>query len=450
MAFEASGLNHTAAAVTDADAAGAARRTNSDARRVGLACGIGTAIERYDFFIYGTAAAVVFGPQFFPQVSELAGRLAAFATFALGFIALPLGGIVMGHFGDRLGRKSMLVWSLMLMGASTFAIGILPTYAQIGIWAPLLLVMLRFVQGFALGGEWAGAVLMSVEHAPAGRRGLYGSFVALGLPAGLVLANLVFLFATAGMSREQFLAWGWRVPFLASAVLVVVGLLVRASVPESPVFADVRARKAELRMPVAGVLRGHWRRVLLAAGSYLSISALGYIATVYFVSYATRELGLPLTTTLAVLVSSAIVLGASLVTFATWSDRWGRRRVMVGGLTALMVWSLIFFPLIDTKSLPLITLAVCGMMFLQGPYMGTQPAMFSELFPTTVRYSGASLGQTLGIILGGAIAPLAATYLFDLTRSSWPITTYLVFLSIISWLCGLGMTDRSRQTLSHE
>ena len=252
------------------------------------------------------------------------------------------------------------------------------------------------------------------------------------------------------MSREQFLAWGWRVPFLASAVLVVIGLFVRVGVTESPVFAEVRARKAERRRPVADLLRGHWRRVLLAAGSYMSIAALGYITTVYFVSYATRELGLPLTTTLAVLVSSAVVLGVSLVTFATWSDRWGRRRIMIGGLTALMFWSVIFFPLIDTKSLPLITLAVCGMMFLQGPYMGTQPAMFSELFPATVRYSGASLGQTLGIILGGAIAPLVAAYLFGLTGSSWPITAYLVILSIISWLCGIGMKDRSSQTLSHE
>jgi MFS family permease len=423
----------------------------SDARRVGLACGIGTAIERYDFFIYGTAAAVVFGPQFFPQVSDFAGRLAAFATFALGFIALPLGGIVMGHFGDRLGRKSMLVWSLMLMGASTFAIGLLPNYAQIGIWAPLALVALRFLQGFALGGEWAGAVLMSVEHAPAERRGLYGSFVALGVPVGLVLANLVFLIATVGVNREQFLAWGWRVPFLASAVLVAVGLLVRAGVSESPVFADVRARKAERRMPVVDVLRGHGRTVMLAAGSYFSCGATGYVGTVYFVSYATRELGLGLATTLGVVVSAAMILGISLVVFATWSDRWGkRRRIMTWGLGALALWSLIAFPLIDTKSVPLIALAVCGLLFLQGPYMGTQPAIFSELFPATVRYSGASLSQTLGIILGGALAPLIATYLFGLTGTSWGITAYLVTMGIISWLCGLGLKETHGQTLSHE
>ena len=425
--------------------------TTTDARRVGLACGIGTAIERYDFFIYGTAAAVVFGPQFFPQVSEFAGQLAAFATFALGFIALPLGGAVMGHFGDRLGRKSMLVWSLMLMGVSTFAIGLLPNYAQIGIWAPLLLVTLRFIQGFALGGEWAGAVLMSVEHAPTERRGLYGSFVALGVPVGLVFANFIFLIATTSVGREQFLAWGWRIPFLASAVLVAVGLLIRIGVSESPVFADVRARKAERPMPVLDVLRGHWRTVALAAGSYLSCSATGYIAVVYFVSYATRELGLSLTTTFAIVVSSAMILGVSLVLFATFSDRWGRRSIMIRGLCGLAIWSLLFFPLIDTKSLPLIWFAVAGVMFLQGPYMGTQPAIFSELFPATVRYSGASLSQTLGVILGGALAPLIATTLFERTGSSWGITSYLVTMGILSWLCGLGLKQETyRQTLTHE
>jgi MFS family permease len=430
--------------------ANSATATTSDARRVGLACGIGTAIERYDFFIYGTAAAVVFGPQFFPQVSDFAGRLAAFATFALGFIALPLGGVVMGHFGDRLGRKSMLVWSLMLMGISTFAIGLLPNYAAIGVWAPLLLVTLRFLQGFALGGEWAGAVLMSVEHAPTERRGLYGSFVALGVPAGLVLANLVFLLASTGIEREQFLAWGWRIPFLSSAILVAIGLLIRAGVSESPVFAEVRARKAELRMPVLDVLRGHWRTVALGAGSYFSCSATGYIGTVYFVQYASREIGLGLTTTLGIVVAAAMILGVSLVVFATWSDSWGRRRIMTWGLAALAAWSMITFPLIDTKSLPLIVLAICGMLFLQGPYMGTQPARFSELFPANVRYSGASLSQTLGVILGGALAPLIATYLYGLTGSSWGVTAYLGTMGIISWLCGLGLKEETyRRTLNH-
>lgn len=199
-------------------------------RRIGIACGVGTAVERYDFFIYGTAAATVLVPQFFPQISQFAGQLAAFATFALGFVALPLGGIVMGHFGDRLGRKSMLVYSLILMGAATFAIGLLPSYAQIGIWAPISLVLLRFLQGFALGGEWGAAVLMSVEHAPRNQHGLYGGLVAMGLPTGLVLANLVFLLTSLAASPAQFIAWAWRLPFLLSAVLIAIGILVRLGV----------------------------------------------------------------------------------------------------------------------------------------------------------------------------------------------------------------------------
>jgi MFS family permease len=419
------------------------RRTN-DVRRVGLACAIGTAIERYDFFIYGTAAAVVFAPQFFPRASDLAGRLAALATFAVGFIALPLGSLVMGHFGDRIGRKSMLVWSLLLMGAATFGIGLLPSYAEIGLWAPALLVVLRWMQGFALGGEWGGAVLMSVEHAPARERGHYGGYVAIGLPVGLCLANLIFLFTTTSVSHQQFIEGGWRIPFLASAVLVIVGLLIRAGVGESPVFAEVLRRRARHRVPMLDVVRGHWRTVLLAAGSYLSSSSLGYVATVYFVSYATHELQFALTTALVLLVLASVAFAASVAMFATGSDQWGRRRVMAWGQGALAVWTLIFFPLIDTKSVTLNAIALCGMLFLQGPYLGSQPAAFAEAFPASLRYSGASLSATIGIIVGGAIAPFIATTLFGLTGSSRWITVYLFAVAVISWLCSLGLTRHLR------
>jgi MFS family permease len=419
-----------------------------DAHRVGLACSVGTAIERYDFFVYGTAAAVVFAPQFFPQVSELMARLAAFATFALGFIALPLGAVVMGHFGDRRGRKSMLVWSLLLMGGATFAIGLLPNYEQIGISAALLLVALRFVQGFALGGEWGAAALMAVEHAPHGRRGLYGSLMALGLPAGLILANLVFVITSTAVTHEQFAAWAWRIPFLASAVLVGIGLMVRLSVAESPVFAEVRARRAEHRMPVLDVFRRHKRTVLLAAGSHMSGSSLGYVSTVFFLSYATRELRIPLTTVLVILVSSAALFAVSIFVSARWSDQLGRRRIVTWGLAAQALWSLVAFPLIDTASVPLIAIAVAGMLALQGPYMGTQPAMFAELFPATVRYSGASLSVTIGTIVGG-LAPFIATALFGLGGTSWAITAYLATLSFISWLCALCLTETRERTLAY-
>ena len=234
-----------------------------DARRVAVASAIGTTIEWYDFFIYGTAAAPVFGPRFFPQISPVAATLASFATFGVGFVARPIGGIVMGHFGDRVGRKSMLVWSLLLMGVSTLGIGLLPDYSQIGVWAPALLIALRLVQGFALGGEWGGAVLMSVEHAPDGRRGFYGSVVALGLPLGIVLSNAVFLVSSVLVDPAAFLAWGWRVPFLASAILIAVGLFIRLGLAESPVFAEVRRGGQTRRAPVVDVLSSSATTVLL-------------------------------------------------------------------------------------------------------------------------------------------------------------------------------------------
>jgi metabolite-proton symporter len=420
----------------------------TDARRVAVASGIGTTIEWYDFFIYGTASAVVFAPQFFPQVSAVAGTLASYATFAVGFVARPLGGIVMGHFGDRMGRKSALVWCLVLMGLSTFAIGLLPNYARIGVWAPVLLVVFRFVQGFALGGEWGGAVLMSVEHAPQSRRGLFGSFVALGLPVGIILSNLVFLVASSVVTPDQFSAWAWRIPFLASSILVAIGLFVRLGLAESPLFAEVLRRQAARRMPVLDLLRSDARTVLLAAGSYLSISTNGYLVIVYFVSYATRVLQFPLTTTLALLLTAAVVFAASILIFAMRSDRVGRRRFMRWSCGALVLWSLLFFPLVDTKSIPLTAFALCGMLFIQGGYIGPQAAVFSELFRTTVRYSGASMSLTLGTLLGGAIAPFIATALFDMTGNSGLVTAYAATVSVISWLCVLGLRETYRQDLS--
>jgi len=424
------------------------RSASADARRVALASAVGTTVEWYDFFIYGTAAATVFGPQFFPQVSEVAGTLAAFATFGIGFIARPLGGVVMGHYGDRIGRKGMLVWALLLMGGATMGIGLLPTYATIGAWAPVLLVTLRFVQGFALGGEWSGAVLMSVEHAPEGRRGVFGSIVAFGLPAGIILSNLVFLVASTAVPAAEFTAWAWRIPFVASGLLVAVGLWVRLGIAESPVFAQAVATHGARRMPVVDVLRSSGGTVLLAAGTYLAISSLGYIVLVYFITYATRQLGLMLPVTLTLVMIAAAVCAPSLVLAAHWSDRVGRKRLMRWGLGALVLWSLVFFPLLDTKSLPLIAVAVIGMLFVQGFYLGPQPAVMSELFPTALRYSGSSLAVTLASVCGGAVAPLVATYLFDLTKTSSLITVYMVAVSIVSWLCALALPETYRDSLS--
>ncbi len=418
-----------------------------DARRVGLASAIGTTIEWYDFFIYGTAAAVVFAPQFFPQVSSAGATLASFATFAVGFIARPLGGVVMGHFGDRIGRKSTLVWCLLLMGLATFGIGLLPNYMRIGVWAPILLIIFRFVQGFALGGEWGGAVLMSVEHAPQGKRGLFGSFVALGLPAGIILSNFVFLIASSVVPSDQFAAWAWRIPFLASSVLVAVGMFVRLSLAESPVFSELLRSRAARRMPVLDVLRSDAGTVLMASGSYLSISTTGYLVIVYFVSYATRNLRFPLPTTLALLQAAAIVFSGSIVFFANRSDRVGRRRLMQWSCGALIVASLVFFPLVDTGSVPLTALALCVILLVQGAYIGPQAAVFAELFPAAVRYSGASLSITIGTILGGAIAPFVATALYTTANSSWPVTLYAVAVSVISWLCSLRFKETFKTEL---
>jgi metabolite-proton symporter len=412
-----------------------------EARRVALASAIGTTIEWYDFFVYGTAAAVVFAPQFFPQFSAFAGTLASFATFAIGFGARPLGGIVMGHYGDRVGRKATLVWCLLLMGISTFGIGLLPTYASIGVWAPALLVFLRFLQGFALGGEWGGAVLMSVEHAPKGKRGLFGSFVALGLPAGIILSNLVFLMASTVVSPAQFASWAWRVPFLASSVLVAFGFFVRLRVAESPVFEEARRVHKTRSLPIVDVFKSEARAVFLAAGSYLSMSATGYLVIVYFVSYATRNLKFSLPVTLSLLQLAAILFALSILFFAKRSDIVGRRRMIRWSCGILIVASLVFFPLIDTKSVLLAAIAVCFMLVVQGMYVGPQAAVFAELFPSSFRYSGASLSITLGTLLGGAITPFVATALYNAFGSSLPITIYAVALSIVSWLCALGLKE---------
>lgn len=425
-------------------------RDPREARRVALASAMGTTIEWYDFFIYGTAAALVFGRLFFPAVSDIAGTLAAFATFAVGFLARPLGGVVMGHFGDHIGRKATLVWSLLMMGGATVAIGLLPTYATIGVWAPILLVLLRFVQGFALGGEWGGAALMTVEHAPKGKRGLFGSAVSLGVPAGVIVANLAFLVVGLAMNDDQFDQWGWRVPFLVSTVIVVIGLFLRLRVAESPIFAEARRKHTARRLPVVDVLRYDLRTVLLAAGTYLGVGGLGYIVIVYIVSYATVTLGMSQPTVLWLVIVASAAQGVAIVVSARWSDRVGRRRVWLGGALASLVWAVVFFPLIDTGSVPLVGLAMAGMMFFIGVNLGPQPAVFAELFVTSVRYSGVSLSIQLGTIFGGALVPFVATWLYSATGSSRAVAAYSIVLALITVGCVLGLRETYGTDLSAE
>ncbi len=411
------------------------------ARRAVLSSFVGTAIEWYDFFIYGTAAALVIGPQFFPADSSLASTLAAFATFAVGFLARPFGGVVMGHFGDRIGRKSMLVLSLSMMGLATVGIGLLPTYASIGIAAPLLLVALRFLQGIGVGGEWGGAVLIATETAGPGKRGLYGAAPQLGVPAGVLGANLAFLLITWLLSGEQFQTWGWRVPFLFSAVLVGVAMWIRLGVLESPEFTEVKRSEQVARMPILEVVTRQWRTVLLAAGTFVATNGIAYAFMVYVLTYGTTELGYSRSTMLWLLITACPVWMAGMAFSAVKSDVLGRRRVYIRASIALLATAALFFPLIDTGVVPLMLLAMLVMGAALGCTAGPQSALFTELFSPRLRYSGASLGYQIGAILGGGLAPFAATSLFAAFGTSWAITGYFVVLALISLISILVLPE---------
>ncbi|MFD9327923.1 MFS transporter [Streptomyces sp. NPDC060065] len=403
--------------------------------RVATASFVGTAIEWYDYFIYGMAAAIAFGPLFFPAVSSAAGTLAAFATYSVGFLARPVGGIIMGHFGDRVGRKSMLVISLLTMGIATVGIGLLPTYATVGVWAPILLVTLRFIQGIGVGGEWGGAVLMAVEHAPDRKKSFYGSFPQMGVPGGLILANLVFLGLTTNLSSEAFLAWGWRVPFLASAVMVIAGLVIRLTISESPDFEAVKQSKSEQRMPIVTVLRENWKEVALSAGAFIGINAVGYIFMAYLLSYTTAVLELSRNRILVFTLIASLVWLAVIPWASALSDRHGRRRVLRAGSIGLVACALLLFPMINTANSALILLALLVTAVFMGVVYGPIAALFSELFKAEIRYSGASLGYQLGSILGGGLAPTVATALYTSWASTTPIALYLTALTLISLGC---------------
>jgi metabolite-proton symporter len=417
--------------------------STSQTRRVILASLIGTSLEWYDFFLYTTAATLVFGKLFFPTFDPLNATLLALTTNAVAFVARPLGGIIFGHFGDRNGRKTVLVVTLLLMGISTFLIGVLPGYDSVGVLAPIMLAVLRFAQGLGLGGEWGGAVIMSLEHGDPRRRGFNASWPQVGVPAGYVLATALLTILSATLSDAAFLSWGWRVPFLLSGVLVFVGLWVRLRITESPLFAQVEQKGAKARMPLVEVLRTHPRALLSAFTARIGVDVAFYTFTAYILVYLTGPLGLDRDLGLnAVLIASALQLGL-IPLFGSMSDRFGRRRVYLAGVIGAAVWVFAFFPLLETRSFPLIVLATAVALLCHAAMYGPQAAFIAELFSTRLRYSGASMGYQVAGIVGGGLAPIIAIKLFDSFGTTVAVSVYVVAALAITAV-GLAIAPETR------
>lgn len=396
-------------------------------RRGPLAGFIGTAVETYDFFLYGTAAALVLNRLYFPTLTPFLGTLASLATYSVGFVARPIGGIVIGHYGDRIGRRSMLVLTLVSTGSATMLIGLLPTYRQIGLWAPALLVLLRLVQGFAVGGEWSGAALIAVEHAPAHARGFYGSWTQIGTPAGLLLSTAAFSLA-ARLPNDQFLSWGWRIPFLASAFLVAIGLVIRLRVPETPAFLRVRAAAAQARRPALDALRTHPREVLLAIGIRIAENGAFYIYTVFVLVYATEHSGFARQTILTAIVIGAATLLVAIPLFGALSDRVGRRPVYLFGAVVTAAFAYPLLRMLDTGSASAAYVALVVALSLgHAPMYGPQAAFMSELFGANIRYSGMSLGSQLSSVISGGLSPFIATALLPYGRVA--LASYTVVMA---------------------
>jgi MFS transporter, MHS family, shikimate and dehydroshikimate transport protein len=413
--------------------------------KIGLASLAGTSIEWYDFFLYGTAAALVFPQLFFPEASPIIGTLLAFSTFGVGFIGRPLGGVLFGHLGDKIGRKKTLVIVLIAMGVASTLIGLMPTYATIGILAAILLTVLRFVQGLAIGGQWGGALLLVAESAPSNRRGFYSSFAQVGVAFGLILGNVVLLAIAAVISESAFTTWGWRVPFLLSVVLIGIAIYINLRLEETVAFEHVKETHTEARMPVLDVFRTYPKQVTLAAGAMIGITGTYYVMTTYVTSYGPGVLGMSRSAILTAVLLSAVFSIPALMFFAWLSDYWGRRGIYMLGAVLTGLWSFPAFWLIDTASVFLILIALAIYQIVFSMMYGPQGALFAEMFGTRVRYSGASIGYQIGGMLGGALAPIIATALFAATGSSISIAAYMAVVCAIS-LVSVFLITESYQT----
>ncbi|WP_412079346.1 MFS transporter [Streptomyces xanthophaeus] len=395
----------------------------------------GTAIEFYDFFVYGTAAALVLGPLFFPSFSPLAGTLAAFGTFGVGFLARPLGSAVFGHIGDRYGRRPVLLGSLLLTGLATVAVGCVPTYASIGVAAPVLLLLLRFLQGLGLGGEWGGAVLLTAEHAPERRRGLWSSFPQIGPSVGFLLANGMVLALSATLTDAQFTSWGWRVPFWAAGLLALAGLWLRRSVEETPQFRALAATGRRSQAPLAEVVRGHWRLLLLTGGALAVGYAVFYAVTTWSLAYATEHLGVGRTVMLSCIMGAVALKGLVTPLVALLGDRYGRRPLCLAGCAACALWMFPLVALLGTADPLLMTLGFVGALLGMVTMFAVVGAYLPELYAPRIRCTGAAVGYNLGGVLGGALTPIVATALADGSGRPWGVAVYLTAIALLSLGC---------------
>ena len=430
-------------------------KSKSNMQKVALTSLAGTSIEWYDFFLYGASAALIFPTVFFGEITESTALILSLLTFAAGFIARPIGGIIFGHYGDKVGRKKTLVIALVLMGVSSTLIGLLPTYAMIGVAAPILLTALRFAQGLAIGGQWGGAMLLVTESAPANQRGYYGAFAQAGVPVGVILANLAFIVTSSMVSEESFFAWGWRIPFLASAILIGISMYIQLNLEDTKAFKELEeSRKVGTRVeikssPIIEAIKKYPSKIVLAAGAFLSIQVTFYILIAFLLAYGvastevTRDHML-----IAVLIGSGIMIPFQFL-FSAYSDRHGRKGVFMLGAILTAVWSFAIFPLVDTGNFWLIVLAISlGLVFVSMMY-GPQAAFFTELFSTEVRYSGATLGYQFGAILGGAFAPTIAALLWNDFGIIW-VSVYIAFASLLTLISVLSLTETYQSDLNQD